>query len=163
MKYKKITIPSKQLVGIKIRTTNKDEVDPARAKIAALAQSYWGNQQFNAIQHRTCPGKTYAIYTDFEHEDKGEYTYFLGEEVDSTADQDHSIFSDQMIHPGCYQKFTTNQGKIPDIILSAWQEIWNMKSNDFLSDRQFSTDFEVYDQRCANPESAIVDICVGIK
>jgi predicted transcriptional regulator YdeE len=38
-----------------------------------------------------------------------------------------------------------------------------MTAADFGGKRQYLADFEVYDQRAANPNSAVVDIYIGIK
>ena len=163
MQFEKIDLSLKTLVGVKIRTNNNNEIDPALSKIAVLAESYWGNQTSNLIKHRSHAGITYAVYTDFENQEKGEYTYFLGEEVDSLDDQDLTQLSVQNLSPGTYQQFTSEQGAIPGIVISSWKEIWSMKPTDFLGKRTFCTDFEVYDQRAADPSSAIVDICIGVE
>lgn len=163
MRYQKIELTPKTLVGKKIRTNNRDEMDPTLQKIASFAGAYWGNQESQHIKHRCHPGLTYAVYTDFERADKGEYTYFLGEEVSSLEGQDWDKYATLIITPGSYQKFTTDQGVIPDIVVSSWKEIWSMKPEAFLGKRKFNTDFEVYDQRAANPGSAIIDICIGVE
>ena len=49
------------------------------------------------------------------------------------------------------------------LIINAWQNIWRMSSADFGGERLYGTDFELYDQRAANPANAIVDIYVGLK
>lgn len=64
------------LVGLTVRTNNKNEMNPDAAKIAALAGSYWANQVANGIKHRFQPGITYAVYTDYESDENGDYTYF---------------------------------------------------------------------------------------
>ena len=38
-----------------------------------------------------------------------------------------------------------------------------MTSDDLGGERRYSTDFEVYDERAANPQNAVLDIYVGIK
>ena len=55
---------------MKIRTNNNNEIDPALSKIAVLAESYWGNQTSNLIKHRSHAGITYAVYTDFENQER---------------------------------------------------------------------------------------------
>lgn len=83
MKKQKTELPELTLVGLIARTNNKNEMNPETSKIGALTASYWGNQIANNINHLSNPGVTYAIYTDFESDENCDYTYFIGEAVDS--------------------------------------------------------------------------------
>ena len=150
------------LVGLTARTNNKNEMNPEASKIGALAGFYWGNQVGKNIKHRANPGVTYSVYTEFESDENGEYTYFIGEVVNSTEDQDLSQFKLLSIPESYYQKFTTEPGKMPDVVISAWQKIWAMKESDFGGKRKYISDFEIYDQRASNPNHAVIDIYIGI-
>lgn len=163
MKKEKTELGEIILVGLTARTNNKNEMNPEKSKIGALAEFYWGNKVANNIKHRIKPGVTYAAYTEFENDEHGEYTYFIGEAVASTHDQDISQFKTLTIPKSQYQKFTTELGKMPYIVISAWQKIWTMKENDFNGKRKYITDFEVYDQKAADPNNSIVDIYIGIE
>ena len=114
------------------------------------------------IKHRVNPGVTYSVYTEFESDEHGDYTYFIGEIVDSTDEQDLSQFKLLSIPESSYQKFTTEPGKMPDVVISAWQKIWAMKESDFGGKRKYISDFEIYDQRASNPNHAVIDIYIGI-
>jgi predicted transcriptional regulator YdeE len=157
-----LNLPELTLLGLSVRTNNKNEIDPKTGKIGPLATSYWGNQSANAIKHRAKPGLTYAVYTDYERDEHGEYTCLIGEEVRSIEGQDRSTFDLISIPHSRYQKFTTLPGKMPDVIIAAWQEIWSMKPEDFAAKRTYIADFELYDQRAADPNHAVVDIYIGI-
>lgn len=162
MKKEKIKLDNLILVGISTRTNNKNEMDPKSAKIAPLAHSYWSKQIANSIKNRINPGVTYSIYTDYESDEHGEYTYFIGEEVKSLENQVIINFNSLIIPASNYQKFTTNAGKFPDIVIAAWQRIWQMTPADLGGKRQYKADFEMYDQRASNPDHSIVDIYIGI-
>ena len=151
------------LVGLTARTNNKNEMDPAASKIGQLAGLYWQNQIANEIKHRTAPGITYAAYTEFESDEHGDYTYFIGEVVSSLEGQDLEKFKTITIPASNYQKFTTPAGQMPDIIISAWQEIWAMQPADFGSPRKYIADFEIYDERAMDPSNATVDIYIGVE
>jgi predicted transcriptional regulator YdeE len=71
-------------------------------------------------------------------------------------------FSSLVIPASSYQKFTV-VGKLPDVVISAWQQIWKMTPLDFEGKRSYKADFEIYDQRANNPNQATVDIFVGIE
>jgi predicted transcriptional regulator YdeE len=162
MQKQKIILPEIVLVGLTVRTNNKNEMNPKTSKIAALAGLYWGSQVAGKFKFRKNPGITYSVYTDFESDEKGYYTYFVGEAVDASADQDLSQFRLITIPESHYQKFTTESGKMPDIVISSWQKIWAMNEKDFGGKRKYIADFEIYDQRASDPGSAIVDIYIGI-
>lgn len=163
MKKQFIKLPEISLVGLVTRTNNKNEIDSTTAKIAPLANSYWGSQMADKIKSRKEPGITYAAYTDFESDENGDYTYFIGESVNSIRDQDLAEFRAITIPQGHYLKFTTNPGKMPDIVISSWQKIWTMTEKDFGGKRKYITDFEVYDQRAADPNNMVIDIYIGIE
>jgi len=163
MQKQKTQLSKITLVGLTTRTNNKNEMNPETSKIGKLAGLYWANQVANNIQHRTNPGVTYAVYTNFESDENGDYTYFIGEVVDSFESQDLSKFETIIIPASSYQKFTTKPGKIPDIVISAWQEIWTMKENDFGGKRKYIADFEVYDKRAADKNNTVLDIYIGIE
>ena len=150
------------LIGLTVRTNNKDEMDPGKSKIAPLAGLYWKNQIANHVKHRTQPGITYSVYTEYESDENGEYTYFIGERVDSFDSQDLSKFKALSIPKSDYVRFTTACGKMPDIVIHAWKDIWSMNQNDFMGKRTYKADFEIYDQRATDPNHSIVDIYIGI-
>ena len=161
MKTEKTELGELTLVGLTARTNNKNEMNPKISKIGTLAGSYWGNQVASNIKHRVNPGVTYAVYTEFESDEHGDYTYFIGETVSSIENQDLSQFKIITIPKSHYQKFTTPPGKMPDVVISAWQKIWVMGENDFGGKRKYIADFEVYDERASNPNNTIIDIYIG--
>ena len=162
MKKETVELGSLILVGLTARTNNRNEMDPKKAKIGSIAGSYWGNGTANEFKNRKNPGVTYSVYTEFESDEHGEYTYFIGEEVSSVDQQDLSKFKVITIPEGTYQKFTAGPGKMPDIIINAWQNIWSMKKEDFAGKRTYLADFEIYDHRAMDPTNAIADIYIGV-
>lgn len=162
MKKEKTELGALKLVGITARTNNKNEMAPDTAKIGMVAGSYWRDQLANKIKHRVTPGVTYSVYTEYDSDEHGDYTYFIGEAVNSLDDQDLSAFKSLAIPASHYQKFTTEPGKMPGVIISAWQSIWKMNEMDFEGTRKYQADFEIYDQRAMDPDNAIVDIYIGI-
>ncbi|MCH9643559.1 MAG: effector binding domain-containing protein [Gammaproteobacteria bacterium] len=151
------------LIGLTARTNNQNEMNPEQSKIARLAGTYWGNQVANDFKHRTNPGITYSVYTEYESDENGEYTYFVGEQVDSLDGQDLSKYKKLIIPKSNYTKFTTDAGKMPEVVIGAWQQIWSMSEKDFMGKRAYIADFEIYDQRAADPSNAIVDIYIGLQ
>lgn len=163
MKKQKTHLPEIKLIGLMVQTNNKNEMVNETAKISKLASLYWREQIANNIKHRRKRGTTYAVYTDFESNEYGDYTYFIGEAVDSFESQDLESFKKITIPESTYQKFTTVPGKMPNVVVSAWQEIWKMKEADFGGKRKYVADFEIYDARAVNQNNAIIDVYIGIE
>ncbi len=158
-----VMLESLQLIGITARTNNKNEMDPEKSKIADVMGRYWSENIAEYFHNRVAPGITYAIYTDYESDEHGDYTYFLGELVHSFDQQDNEKFKQLTIPASRYQKLTTETGKMPDIIINAWQEIWQMQPSDFDGKRRYIADFEVYDHRAIDPNNATIDIYIGVE
>lgn len=152
--------PEIQLVGLSLRTHNANEQNPATGKIGPLVADYFSQGTFNQIPHRVNPGVTYSVYTDYESDHHGDYTYFIGEEVssfDNIPDGLHRI----TIPASDYQRFTTPAGQMPNIVINAWQAIWQMDEKTLGGKRAYSADFEVYDERALDPNNAVVDVYIG--
>ena len=162
MKKELLTRPEIKLVGLTARTNNKNEMNPQTAKIAELAGRYWGEGVAAQIQQRKHPGVTLAVYTDYASDEHGDYTYFIGEEV-FTIDTIPANLETLIIPAARYAKFTTPLGKMPDVVISAWQDIWKMTPLERSGDRAYVADFELYDQRAVDPVSTSLDIYIGIK
>lgn len=151
-----------KLVGITMRTSNSLESDPETAKIGQTIESYFANNLSQKISNRTKPGTTYCAYTEYESDEHGDYTYFIGEEV-SSFDQIDPSFTKLTIPPSDYSKFECGPGQMPEICIDAWKNIWKMQDIDFGGKRTYITDFELYDERSADPKNTILDIYVGIR
>lgn len=161
MKKELVTQPEIKLIGLSIRTNNKNEMNPSTAKIAELAGRFWTQGFADNIQNRKRPGTTYSVYTEYDSDEHGDYTYFIGEEVTS-FENISSAFSQLTIPAATYQRFTTNPGKMPEVVINAWQQIWNMTQDDFGGKRTYQADFEVYDQRAHDPLNSSLDIYIGV-
>ncbi|MEI8321238.1 MAG: GyrI-like domain-containing protein [Alphaproteobacteria bacterium] len=161
---KKILIhkPAMKIVGISARTNNAAEMNPATAKIGATVQEYFHRGLPEKIQNRASPGTTYCIYTDYENDFQGDYTYFIGEEVCSFNEMPKGLNS-LTIPAQNYAQFTAGPGLMPGVCIEAWQKIWQMAPEDLSGPRSYQADFEIYDDRAQDPQNVVLDICIGIK
>ena len=150
-----------KLVGLSARTNNKNEMNPQTSKIGELAGRFWNENVAGKISNRKNPGITLAVYTDYDSNEHGDYTYFIGEEVDSLENIPEGL-QGLTIPTSQYLKFTTSPGKMPEIVITAWQQIWKMSAEDFGGKRAYLADFEVYDQRAMDPNNTSLDIFIGI-
>lgn len=150
-----------KLVGIKCRTNNQAEQNSKTAKIGLLVQNYFQNTIAAKIANRLAPSTTYSLYTEYDSDYQGGYTYFIGEAVASFVDIPEDLFT--IIVPAQnYIKFTNGPGIMPDVCINVWQKIWQMTPNELGGTRAYKADFEIYDSRAADPSKVVLDVCVGI-
>lgn len=156
------TLSALKLVGITARTSNALEMNPSTAQIGLTMQRFFGEQMQNKIAHRKNPGRVFSIYTKYESDEHGAYTYFLGEEVESFDDIQLPLEKLE-IPSQTYIKFTSDAGVMPSVVIDLWKSIWNMNPAELGGSRAFIADFEIYDERSHDPNRAVVDVFVGIK
>lgn len=160
---------AKTLVGIKVRTNNAAEADPMTGKIFPCVQDYFHKGRAEQIAHRSKPGTTYCVYTDYEAEHcdpascnyHGDYSYFIGEEVDSVGQLPESYVS-ITLPAQSYAKLTNGPASMPDVVRKPWQAIWNMSPEELGGKRSFGADYEVYDERATDHDNIVLDIFIGI-
>jgi len=150
-----------KLVGIQVRTSYQHELDKMKGHIFPCVQKYFHGSLWEKIPHRVKPGTTYCVYTDYETDHRGAYTYFIGEEV-GHSDNLPDWFCSLVIPPQQYAKFTTTPAPMPDVIVNAWNAIWNMSPQDLGGRRSYHTDFEIYDERAADHQKIVLDLFVGL-
>jgi predicted transcriptional regulator YdeE len=155
-------LPEIKLLGILCRTNNTAEMNISSAKIAPTIQKYFRQALGEVIPNRKNPGTTYCVYTDYESDFTGDYTYFIGEEVKFEGDSMEG-FSSIIIPAQNYAKFTSKPGIMPEVCIDMWQNIWKMKSGELGGKRAYLADFEVYDKRALDPSKTVLDIYVGVK
>jgi predicted transcriptional regulator YdeE len=162
MKQTRIQLPSMIIVGLYARTRNAAEMDPGQAQIGMTAQRYFQEQWAEKIPHRKTPGTTYAVYTEYESDVQGPYTYVIGEEVTEAVYLPEKLKA--FTNPAqTYIKFTTQPGPMPQVVIDAWQEIWQMTEIELGGPRGYRADFELYDARACDPQKTIVDLYIGVK
>ena len=157
-----LSLPLIQLVGIQCRTNNADEQDQKKAKIGALWMRYMNDHIAQQIPHRKNKGVTFSAYTDYENDMQGQYTCFIGEEVDS-LDNIPPTLSILLIPCQRYKKFTSEQGMMPAVCIDLWQKIWAEYPVAMAGERAYLADFERYDERAQDPQHTTLDIYIGLK
>ena len=158
------TLSELKLVGITTRTNNAHifERDPSTNKIAATVQKYFHNGLAQKIKDRINPGTTFCVYTDYESDSNGDYTYFIGDAVKSFDGVDKE-FETLIIPIQNYAKFTNQPAPMPAACINMWQNIWKMTADDLGGKRAYIADFEVYDERSVDHNNVTLDIYIGIK
>jgi predicted transcriptional regulator YdeE len=136
------------VVGRSVRTSNDKEMSGNGAIPRLWQTAMTGSPD----------GRRIALYTDYESDERGPYTFVLG----ARAGQGGSAGGGTVLKKvpaGKYALFTSEPGPVPLVVVETWMQIWAMKDYE----RSFVTDFEVYDERAADPQNTVVDIYVGVK
>jgi predicted transcriptional regulator YdeE len=154
---KTIVIEPIQLIGIETRTTNSNEIN-GNGKIPQIIQSFYSNV-LHKISDRD-GDQILAVYTDYESDEHGEYTYFIGAKVKESCSIPDGMVK-RTIPSARYQIIPSETGKIPEIVLNAWQNIW--QDADLKNRRTYTTDFELYDENCLGTDKVRVDIYIAVK
>jgi predicted transcriptional regulator YdeE len=143
------------VVGIAARTSNARETT-ADGIIGRQWQRFMRDGVLAKI-----PGKAdariLAVYTDYASDKDGEYTFLLGAKVAVGAAIPEGLEL-RKIPAGRYAVFTSERGPVAKVVPETWKRIWATPL-----DRAYRADFEVYDERAADPQNAQVAICVGLK
>jgi len=161
MKQEIVTLEPFEIMGLQVRTSNKDEFNPSTAKIGPLIQRFWQEDTPNKIPHPKHLNRHFSSYSHYENDYKGAYDYLFGMEVPINELAPLEL-SSLIIQGGPYIKFTSSPGPIPDVVIQMWQTIWKMSPDELGGKRAYKTDFELYDKRAQDPHNAIVEIYIGI-
>src|ERR1700749_3414733 len=152
--------PGFYVVGITARTNNAQEMS-GNGKIGSVWQTFLQPGVVAKIPNKIGVDLI-AVYTDYETDHTGHYTYLLGLPTSVTEAQPANL-TIRHIPAGRYAVFTTGRGPIQQVVPEIWQLIWSMPPDELGGTRSFRTDFEIYDQRAADPENAQIDVYVGLR
>jgi predicted transcriptional regulator YdeE len=148
------------VVGITARTNNAQEMS-GNGRIGDVWQTFLQPSLVAKIPNKIGVDPI-AIYTDYETDHRGHYTYLLGVPTSST-DALPAHLTVKHIPAGRYAVFTSGRGPITQVVPEIWQRIWSMSPEELGGTRSFKTDFEIYDQRAADPQNAQIDVYVGLR
>lgn len=149
----KLDVASFQIIGIEVRTTNQNS--QAINDIGAL----WGKFMEQGILKKI-PNKVnstiYCLYTDYEGDHLLPYTTVIGCEV-SSIDEVPSGMVAKTIIEGAYLKSSAKGDLSKGLIGNHWYQLWDTEM-----DRNYQSDYEVYDHRASDAANAEVDFYIGI-
>ena len=148
------------VVGIAARTDNEAEMN-GKGKIGEIWHRLLSDNLAAKIPNKLGIDLI-ALYTDYETDHKGEYTYLLGLPVSSIQNVP-AKFVAKHIPGGRYAVVTSERGPVTKIVPKTWQGIWTMPVAELGGERSFRADYEVYDQRSADPENAQIEVYVGLR
>ena len=148
------------VVGIATRTTNAKEMS-GKGVIAGQWDRFMKEGLLSKIPNKI-DSNIVAVYTDYESDANGAYTFLIGARV-RTADVVPSGMVAKRVPAGRYAVFTSEKGFVGKVVPETWSRIWAVPKSSPGGSRVYRADFEVYDERAADPQNTQVDIYVGIK
>ncbi|MDE7184574.1 MAG: GyrI-like domain-containing protein [Lachnospiraceae bacterium] len=150
MEYEIVTLEEKIAVGIAARTNN------ASPDMGAVIGGLW-NRFYNEGIYASIPDKTnqkaLGIYTEYENDEKSDYTVITACETDRAPQE--GTYTVCRIPAGRYAKFVVH-GDMVQAVAAAWQEIWKLDLP-----RTFQCDFEEYQND--SMDQAEIHIYIGLK
>jgi predicted transcriptional regulator YdeE len=148
------------VVGISIRTSNANEMS-GKGVIPQQWDRFTNERLLGKIPNKV-DSNILAVYTDYESDGHGAYSFMIGARVNSTEDVPLGMVATK-VPAGRYAVFTSEKGFVGKVVPQTWSRIWAIPKSSPGGNRTYRADFEVYDQRAADPQNAEVDIYVGIK
>ncbi|MEQ4720029.1 effector binding domain-containing protein [Nonomuraea sp. B19D2] len=140
------------VVGFAVRTTNADEMDPARAKLPALWQRAGAPGAFAHVPGRV-DENLYAVLTDYESDHNGAYTQIVGTGVRTVPRLPEGMVAVRV--PAARSLKLAARGPMPQALVDAWQQVWKHTESGGTPSRAFTTDLEVH-----HPEG--VDLYIAV-
>lgn len=153
--------PEIRLIGVSVRTTNKEEAGP-NGRIPALWDTYFSS---SLVSHDGIgsSGPLYSLYTDYESDVTGAYTVVIGHEAgEEEVLPPETELSYTVIPASKYLVFTSKKGPMNEVVPGLWREIWAYFEKE-VGQRTYTGDFERYPTRNLNPEGIELEIYIAVK
>jgi predicted transcriptional regulator YdeE len=103
-----------------------------------------------------------AVYTDYASDHNGEYTFVLGARVKADDAVPAGMVA-KKISGGKFAVFTSEKGAAAKVVPETWMKINSLPHSAVGGDRVYGADYEIYDERAADPANSQMDVYVGIK
>ncbi len=144
-------------IGVAKTTTNKAEMN-GEGVISALWETVYRDSLINHIPNKQ-NSHILALYTEYQSNDTGHYTIAIGTQVSTLATIPEKMRG-YLIPEQKYVVFTSRRGPVQEVVVEAWQDVWEWSKT---NERAYTTDFEVYDDRCIDPNNSQVDLYISVK
>jgi predicted transcriptional regulator YdeE len=138
-----------QVAGLTARTTNREENAPEAARIGALWNRFFGEETYRSTPGRTGDARIFGVYSGYESDAHGAFDVTVGVAVSGAADS-------VAVEAGDYLVFT-GQGEMPQMVVAAWQRIWQYFEAHPEIARRYRSDFEAYE----GPDKVAIHIGVS--
>lgn len=116
---------AKLFSGISTVTSNRDEVSE-KGKIPSMWSLY--REKFPHTERQDIRRDTIALYSDYETDEHGTYTFSIGTFVDQQEKTANLI----SLPASEYAVFVSKRGRIAEVVFETWQEIWTWDEKIFV-------------------------------
>lgn len=146
-----------RFLGMAAETNNQAEFK-GEGVIPSLWSDFYANHVLERIPNKI-NSSMITLYTNYESDETGAYTFALGTEVVEGHDVPSGL-EEWVVPESKYVVFTTRRGPVQEVVVETWQEIWEWSK---YNERAFQFDFELYDLRSVDPMNGQVDIYISVK
>lgn len=157
---KTVTVDAFDVIGIKCRTNNANEAS-GKGCIGQQWQHLMAEGLLGKIPARA-DNNIVAVYTDYASDKDGDYTYILGAKVKPGTAAPPEMFK-TTVRAGRFAVFTSDKGPVQQVVVANWKRIWELPKSQPGGDRLYQSDFELYDERAADPKSSQMDIFIRVR
>jgi len=148
------------VIGVSCRTNNANE---ATGK-GCIGQQ-WKRLMSEGLLQKI-PGRAgeniIAVYTDYAGDQNGDYTYILGGKVHPGTTAPPGMVK-TTVKSGRFAVFSSDKGPPQQVVPATWKRIWEVPKSQPGGDRLYQSDFELYDERAADPMKAQIDIYIRVR
>jgi predicted transcriptional regulator YdeE len=152
MNFLEANLSEQKIIGI---ATKADNSASGAQKIAALWQKFYQEKVLDKISDKVSD-EIFAIYTDYESDHTKSYKLILGVKVFDFENIPQGMIS-HVIPEQKYKVFTA-LGKMPQAVAEEWKKIWTMDLK-----REYSSDFEIYNEDSNQGDDSEVEIYIAVK
>jgi predicted transcriptional regulator YdeE len=124
------------IAGIKVRTTNAAEFNPATSKIAGMWGQFFSEGLFDSLPGKLPDSPIYGVYSGYESDYMGAFDVTAGVAVTKS---DNPL----ALQAGEYLVFSAT-GPMPQTVLQTWGVVWQYFQSNPNVQRSYATDFESY-------------------
>jgi len=152
MHFKNITLDEFSVIGISVRTTNKN--GQSQKDIGELWSRFMQGNISAQISNKLSDN-LYCIYTEYESDYQGAYTTILGYKVSTIGNLSDGLIGKNI--PNSRYRMYLSEGVLPQSIMKTWSHIWESDI-----DRKYLADFDVYTPNAFSSESPIVETYLSV-
>lgn len=143
-----------KLVGLKLPGKTTNENGQSGRDCGSLWQRFETENIAQQIPHKLSED-VYAVYCDYDSDENGTFSYFIGCKVDDTLTTPPHL--DVLDIPEQFYHIELAKGKMTGCLTDAWKRIWQSEIP-----RKFGYDFEIYSEKSRDWNDAEVDIYISV-
>ncbi|WP_068469795.1 GyrI-like domain-containing protein [Candidatus Protochlamydia phocaeensis] len=150
MKYQKVKVPAKHMIGIECRASNANPL-----VIAQHWERFYKEGVLSRIPDRLSED-VMALYCDYESDHTKPYSLVIGCEVSSLEKIPQGMVG-KTVPASTYAVFTA-KGAFPKAIIETWKTIWQTALK-----RTYTGDFEIYGSKYNSMVDPEMNISIAIR